>query len=115
MRHLTIQNYLQFYSLIVVSRTVKKQKYQKKVHIFRDHWMISVFYEFFCNSPNSHNLKQIKMYHYQNSLLKNTHWHFPSLTSPLYPVHVCLLFFPCIFSIFILQELDRQHCQFRYL
>ena len=32
--------------------------------------MIRVFYELFCNSANSHNLKQIKMYHYQNSLLK---------------------------------------------
>ena len=61
----------------------------------------------FYNSQNSHNLIQIKIYHYRNSLLKKTrnysyHWHFRSLKSPLYPLHVFLLFFPHIFSIYLL-------------
>ena len=73
-----------------------------------------------CNSPNSHNLKQIKIYDYQNSLLKKTqnysyHWHFRSMTSPLYPVHVFLLVFPHIFSVCLLQQLGRKHYQFHFL
>ena len=72
MKPLRIQNYTQVHNLIVVSKIVKKQKYQRKTHIFGDHRMISALCEFIYNSPNSHNLMQIKIYHYQNSLLKKT-------------------------------------------
>ena len=98
----------------------KKPKTPKKSSYFWRSPDVSVLYEFFCNSPNSHNLKQIKIYHYKNSLLKKTqnysyHWHFRSMTSPLYPVHVFLLFFPHIFSICLLQQLGRIHYQFHFL
>ena len=65
-----MQNYLEFHSLIVVSKIVKNQKHQRKIRIFGVHRMISVLYDFFYNSPNSHNLMQIKIYRYQKSKLK---------------------------------------------
>ena len=71
MKPLRIQIYLQFHSLIVVSRIVKNQKHQRETRIFRDDQMISVSYGLFYNSPNnSHNLMQVKIHRYQNSLLK---------------------------------------------
>ena len=70
MKLLRIQNYLQFHSLIVVSKLVKHQKHQRKSHISGDHRMISALCEFFYNSPNSQSLMQVKIYRYQNSLLK---------------------------------------------
>ena len=39
-------NYLQFYSLMVVSKIVKNQKHQRKTRIFGDYRMISALYEF---------------------------------------------------------------------
>ena len=71
MKPLRIQIYLQFHSLIVVSRIVKNQKHQRETRIFRDDQMISVLYGLFYNSPNnSHSLMQVKIHRYQNSLLK---------------------------------------------
>ena len=73
MKPLRIQIYLQFHSLIVVSKIVKNQKHQRETRIFRDDQMISVFCGLFYNSPNnSHNLMQVKIHRYQNSLLKKT-------------------------------------------
>ena len=45
----------------------KKPKTPKKSSYFWRSPDVSVLYEFFCNSPNSHNLKQIKIYHYKNN------------------------------------------------
>ena len=97
MEPLRIQNYLQFHNLIVVSKIVKNKKHRKKVCIFGDHRMISVLYEFFYNSPNSHNLIQIKVYHYQNSLLKkkNRNYSYHSKSDESIISGTCLYSFFC--------------------
>ena len=70
MKPLRIQNYLQFQSVIVVSKIVKNQEHQRKTRIFGVHRIISVLNDFFYNSPSSHNLMEITIYCYQKSLSK---------------------------------------------
>ena len=118
MKLLRIQNYLQFHSLIVVSKLVKHQKHQRKSHISGDHRMISALCEFFYNSPNSQSLMQVKIYRYQSSLLKKPQKLLLPLTFSKSDESIksgtCFssIFFPHIFCICHLQELGREHYLF---